>query len=128
MDSATGAVTDWDPNPDLWVQKLLLVNDVLYPSGVFFRIGGQTGRGIAAFSLSSPEPPVFDTTSLARLDDGRFQLRVMVSGATQVTIWASADFSAWQNLGTAPVISGSAEFTDDQAPGQAQRFYRASVP
>src|SRR6266700_6811757 len=59
----------------LFPRELLLANGVPYSGGVFLRMGGQTSRGIAAFSLSSVDQPTFETGSIVRLADGRVRFR-----------------------------------------------------
>ncbi len=128
VDLESGQVTDWDPNPDFSLRELLLANGVLYSGGVFLRMGGQTSRGIAAFSLSSVDQPTFETGSIVRLADGRVRFRLTAPGVTQATVQGSTDLAEWGNLQTVPLIGGSLEFTDDEAPNHPLRFYRFSVP
>jgi hypothetical protein len=58
--------------------------------------------------------------------DGTYQFGFSASGASQVTVWATASFTpaSWQNLGAVPVANGSGTFTTTPA----YLFYRLSVP
>ena len=54
FDLTTGAVKDWDPNPDgLFTQALIATHGKLYVGGYFSTIGGQTRYGLAAFDTST---------------------------------------------------------------------------
>ena len=55
LDSTTGDVTDWDPDPDAEVLALALSEDgnALYVSGHFTYIGGWLHEGMAAFYVET---------------------------------------------------------------------------
>src|SRR6185436_2555255 len=82
---ATGQLTAWNPGADFFDQRIYIFDDVLYPVGVFLRIGSQTSRGIAAFPLTAGTPTIV-TNSVRTLGDRNFQFQTYVSGAAQVTV------------------------------------------
>ena len=69
--------------------------------------------------------------SLTQLPDGRVQFGVTAGpDATQLTVWGAATLSPpdWKILGTVPLTGGRGVFTDELAPTEPTRFYRATVP
>ena len=48
VDAATGAVRAWDPEPDDWVDALVVSGSTLYAGGLFSSIGGQPSSCLAA--------------------------------------------------------------------------------
>src|SRR6185503_816275 len=48
LDPVSGAVLDWNPSTDGWVEDIAIAGDTIYVGGRFFRAGGQTRACIAA--------------------------------------------------------------------------------
>ncbi len=82
----------------------------------------------APFSII--DAPVFNAGAVTRLANGQVQIVVTVPGAALATVLGSTNLSAsaWQELKTVPLTSGSAVFTDDTATNYPARFYRIRVP
>ena len=53
LDAVTGAATDWAPEADNLVNRLLLDGDTLYVAGTFNNIGGQPRSLLAALDVNS---------------------------------------------------------------------------
>lgn len=80
---------------------------------------------VAWFALT--QPPRF--TGLVPGDDGAVELRWMAEPFQSSVIEASTDLAAWRALGTVVADeSGAATFSETNAPGIVQRFYRAVAP
>jgi hypothetical protein len=124
---ATGQLTAWTPEPDFFDQRIYIFDNVLYPVGVFLRIGRQTSRGIAAFPLSAGLPTIVEN-SARTLSDGSFQCQVYVPGAGQVTVLTSTNLADWQPVQTLGLIGGHATFVDPSAQSNPRRFFRLTLP
>jgi hypothetical protein len=85
-------------------------------------------RSDANFSLV--DAPVINAKSLTPLAGGRMQLGFTAPGAAQATVWGTTVLAPahWELLGTLPLTSNNGVFTDTNAPGFPERFYRVTVP
>jgi hypothetical protein len=80
---------------------------------------------VAWFALA--QPPRF--TGLVPGDSGAVEVRWMAEPFQSSVVEASADLTAWRALGTVVADeSGAATFSETNAPGIVQRFYRAVAP
>lgn len=124
---ATGQLTAWNPGADFYDQRIYMIKDVLYPVGVFLRVGGQTSRGIAAFPLTAAEPG-FVANSTRSLPDGSFQFQVYAPGAAQVTVLGSTNLSTWEPIQNLNLVGGHGTYTDVNVPNHPQRYFRLMLP
>ncbi|MDB6019765.1 MAG: hydrolase [Pedosphaera sp.] len=92
----------------------------------------------AALWLATPQSPLTNApvlTNPMKLGDGSFQFSFTNLSGASFTVFASTNvalpFNQWSNLGAAvetPANSGNFQFTDPQASGNVQRFYRVTSP
>jgi hypothetical protein len=92
------------------------------------QITSVTNSGMSSISaqpFSIVDAPVISAGPV-RNPDGTVQFAFSAPGASQATVWGTANVApaSWQNLGTVPVTGGSGTFTTIAAC----RFYRVSVP
>jgi len=88
-----------------------------WPSGIV-----QELRDVPANQTLTVTEPV----RLQATGRGQFQFKSWKGQA--FTIMASADLTTWNAIATVTNLTGTVEFTDPDAAGQTQRFYRVSVP
>ena len=58
---------------------------------------------------------------------GKFSFTVLGDSGASYIVESSADLIHWAPLSTVVPAGGSAFFTDDNLPGDSQRFYRVTV-
>jgi hypothetical protein len=79
---ATGALTNWAPAVDGWINDVLLLGDTLYIAGEFTTVNGQSRAGLAAIStdgtvtgwdpnVGAPSDPGRSFDTLAASPDGQ---------------------------------------------------------
>lgn len=124
---ATGELTAWDPSADFLDQRIYIFDDVLYPVGVFLRIGGQTSRGIAAFPLTAGMPTIVKDSERVT-SNGGFQFQVEVPGAARVTVETTTNFLVWDFMQTLDLVGGYGTFTDSGRTNSSSGFYRLMLP
>ncbi|PYK63239.1 MAG: hypothetical protein DME21_03555 [Verrucomicrobia bacterium] len=78
-------------------------------------------------TASSGAPLNVSLSAFNRQPDGSFQLQITGTAGAMFTVEATSDFNTWASLVTTNPPSGSFSFTDADAAGMTQRFYRAKV-
>jgi len=102
------------PGPDYTIQITSTTNSAL------------TSTSAAPFSIV--DLPQIASGSLTQLPNGNLQFGIIAPGAPTATVLGSTNLKTWQVLQTIPVSSGTALFTDTNAPIQAAGYYRIQVP
>jgi uncharacterized repeat protein (TIGR03803 family) len=104
---------------------LILSGNTLYGTAIG---GGAYGYLGTVFSLSLPSPLAIVTTGAALgFTNGVFGFDVTGPSGSNVVIQASTDLQTWIPLQTNLLGSGPLQFSDTNAPANAQRFYRAQL-
>lgn len=93
------------------------------------RIASSTNPSLFSISQGpfSIDMPYIDASSLA-IRAGQLSFNLVAPGASQVSVFTSANLDNWQLLQTVPVANGTGSFTDTAASNGAMRFYRFSIP
>jgi len=78
-------------------------------------------------TASSGAPLNVSLAAFNRQPDGSFQLQITGTAGAMFTVEATSDFNTWASVVTTNPPSGSFSFTDADAAGMTQRFYRAKV-
>ncbi|MEO8428842.1 MAG: hypothetical protein ABI651_17215, partial [Verrucomicrobiota bacterium] len=125
LNTLTGAASSWNPNADQIVRALAISQDAVFAGGDFTAFAGQTTGYFAAFSTQ----PVFDSSSVHRLADGRVKFSLTDGGVSgnSLLIQVSGDLANWVTLSTNVVTGNPIDFTDTQGANSQPRFYRAVV-
>ena len=121
LDVATGAVTDWDPNPDDGVYAMAVSGSTVHVGGDFSVIGGQSRSRIAALDATSGLATTWDPSANAAVRS------LLVSGNT---VYAAGSFTSiggrerpW--LAALDGTTGSATGWDPPATGTVSVIARA---
>lgn len=66
---AAGNVTSWNPSPDGWINRLLVVGGTVYVAGYYSQIGGVARLGAASFTIASGAITSWDPQTDGQLND-----------------------------------------------------------
>ena len=78
-------------------------------------------------TASSGTPLNVNLAAFNRQPDGSFRLQITGTAGAMFTVEATSDFNTWASVVTTNPPAGSFSFTDADAAGMTQRFYRAKV-
>ena len=97
LDAATGAIVDWNPDPEPWraaaiVYSLALSGNTVYAGGDFTAIGGQERRHIAALDATSGAATVWNPGADAFIHDWP-EAWVAALAVHGNTVYAGGDFT-----------------------------------
>jgi uncharacterized delta-60 repeat protein len=96
--------------------------------GSFATANGEVRLGLARFQgdQSTPSGNRPSLSALALAPDGSVTFRVTGQAGQSYQIEASTDLRTWSNIGTVTGAATPQLFTDSNAKGLSQRFYRAT--
>ncbi|MCX7049488.1 MAG: hypothetical protein NTX50_28890, partial [Candidatus Sumerlaeota bacterium] len=86
VDTATGTVTDWNPDADASVNAMDITGSTLYIGGNFLNVGGKSRQRLAAVSLSTGIATDFDADSNATVNALALSGSVLYVGGDFTTI------------------------------------------